>query len=62
MNGDNANHDMCQLKLELAVQKQKSDDEQKALVLAKDVASAKWASITAILIGLANLAIMLLRK
>lgn len=62
MNGDGANHDMCQLKLELAVQRQKSDDEQKALVLAKDVSSAKWASITAILIGLVNLTIMLLRK
>ena len=54
-------HSICALDKSIAVLKQKSVDDDKALIIAKDVASARWTAIIAILIGLINLAIAFLR-
>lgn len=55
-------HKVCDLELKIAVLQQKSADDDKALVVAKAATSALWAATVALLIGLINMAIALLRK
>lgn len=59
MNDDE--HKICALEKQVAVLDQKSKDDDKALVLAKSVSSALWAAIIALLIGLINIGIALLK-
>jgi hypothetical protein len=54
-------HALCALDKSVAVLKQKSIDDDKALIIAKDVASARWTAIIAVLVGLINFVIMLLK-
>lgn len=42
-------HRICEIEREVAVLNQKSIDEAKALILAKDIASARWMAILALL-------------
>lgn len=58
----NDEHTICTLRIELAELKQKSKDDDKALILAKDVASAKWTSILALVSSLIALAAALFKK
>lgn len=55
-------HEICNLKLEVAVLKTEREAADKALILAKEVASARWIAIIALLGVLANLAILFTRK
>ena len=58
MNGD---HDLCKIHEEVAVLNQRSVDEAKALILAKDVASARWIAIIALLGVLIDSALLILK-
>jgi hypothetical protein len=53
---------ICDLEITVAKLKQKSDDDDKALVLAKDVAAARWTAVIALLLALINLAVQFMRR
>jgi hypothetical protein len=52
-------HRVCNLEQQIAVLKQKSEDDDKALILAKAVSSALWTAGIALILGLASLLIQL---
>jgi hypothetical protein len=53
---------VCVLEKHVAVLEQKAADAAVALVLARDLAAARWASIVAVIVSLIGLAISLLRR
>jgi hypothetical protein len=55
-------HKVCDLEKQVAVLKQQALDAATALVLARDVSSARWASGIAVIFSLIGLLISLLRR
>jgi hypothetical protein len=55
-------HRVCELEKNVAVLKQKAEDAAVALVLARDLAAARWASIVAVIVSLIGLAVSLMKK
>jgi hypothetical protein len=54
-------HKVCELQKHVAVLEQKAADAAIALVLARDVATARWTSIIAIVISLLGIAVSLIK-
>ena len=55
-------HRICELKEQVAVLQAERAAADKALILAKEVASARWIAIIALLGVLANLAILFFKR
>lgn len=55
-------HKVCDLEKQIAVLTQRAADAATALVLAREVSSARWASAIAVLISLVGLAISFFKK
>lgn len=51
---EDTTHHVCELERKVAVLEQKSKDDDRALILAKEVSSARWTAIIALFVALIN--------